>query len=119
MWSRVIEFMLACWLAVSPFIFRHDPEDFFLWAHDLICATLIGVCALVSFNSRLHRAHLLILPIAAWLVARAFLSEPPPAPALQNHIVVGLLLLMLAVIPCRSSQPPRKWQASIREKLQA
>lgn len=27
MWARVVEVMLGCWLAVSPFVFRHSADE--------------------------------------------------------------------------------------------
>src|SRR5207247_2056429 len=48
MWARVVEVMLGCWLAVSPFVFRHPAEERAWWANDLICALLVVALALLS-----------------------------------------------------------------------
>jgi len=111
MWARLFEFMLALWLSVSPFIFRHAADETFLWASDLSCASIIAVLSLASFNKRIEKIHLLNIAVGLWLIAvGAFRAESPPPPAMQNQIVVGLLLLMFAVIPSRSDEPPRAWQ---------
>lgn len=111
MWARLFEFMLALWLSVSPFIFRHGPDETFLWANDLTCATIIAVLSLSSFKPRIEKIHLVNIAVGFWLIGvGAFRAEPPPPPAMQNQVVVGLLLLMFAVIPSRSDDPPRAWQ---------
>lgn len=111
MWARVIEVMLGCWLAVSPFIFRHPAGDQVLWLNDLFSATAVIVLALVSFWPPLRFAHVANLAIALWLIAFGFWAFPYPAPpALQNDIVVGLLLLMFAIVPNEATLPPRPWR---------
>ena len=103
--------MLGCWLAVSPFIFRHGAEDRVLWFNDLFSAMIVIVFALVSFWPPLRFAHLANLVVALWLIAFGFwVSSYPPPLALQNDIVVGLLLLMFAIIPNEATQPPRPWR---------
>ena len=63
MWARVIEVMLGCWLALSPFIFRHVPEDRVLWLNDLFSALVVIVVALVSFWGPLRFAHVANLAV--------------------------------------------------------
>lgn len=109
MWARVVEVMLGCWLAVSPFVFRHGPDTRDLWTTDLACAAIIVTLALLSFAPRLRRAHLGQLAVAAWLVGFGYTGEG--APAHQNQIVVGLLLAMLAIVPSEASRPPPSWRA--------
>jgi len=110
MWARVVEVMLGCWLAVSPFVFRHSSEDRVLWFNDLFSALGIIVLALVSFWPPMQFAHVANFAIGLWLIAFGFLASPyPTPPALQNDIVVGLLLLMLAIIPNHATRPPQPW----------
>lgn len=110
MWPRVVEIMLGVWLSLSPFIFRHPPDMALWWATDFVAASLVWVLATLSFWDRTRRAHLFILPVSVLLIAVAYVaSEHPAPPALQNQIAVGLLLLMLAIIPSRASEPPRAW----------
>lgn len=112
MWSRVVEFMLGCWLAVSPFIFRHPEAADSLWWTDWISAGLVSGFSLLSFWWPARRAHLATAVVACALVAIGrFSSTGELAPALQNQIVVGLLLLMFALIPSHASQPPSAWYA--------
>jgi hypothetical protein len=111
MWARVIEVMLGCWLAMSPFIFRHNAEDRILWVNDLSSAIVVTAFALVSFWSPLRFAHFANLVVALWLIAFGFWAFPyPTPPALQNDILVGFLLLMFAIIPNEASQPPLSWR---------
>lgn len=108
MWARVTEVMLGCWLAMSPFIFRHGPEDRVLWVNDLLSATVVVVLAVVSFWSPLRFAHVANFVVGLWLIAFGFWASPHPAPpALQNDIVVGILLMMFAILPNHASLPPR------------
>jgi hypothetical protein len=112
MWARVIEVMLGCWLALSPFIFRHHAEERALWFTDLLSATAVIVFALVSFWSPLRVAHVANLVVALWLIAIGFWGSQYPTPAaLQNYIVVGFLLLMFAIIPNEATRPPLAWRA--------
>lgn len=110
MWSRVVEFMLACWLAASSFIFRYADDFVALRISDFACATAIATLALISYWRPTRHAHLLILPIALWLIGFGRFGVPAPLPAgLQNSMVVGILLLMFAIVPNAASQPPRSW----------
>jgi hypothetical protein len=110
MWARVVEVMLGCWLAVSPFIFRFTSEDRVLWFNDLFSALGIIVFALASFWPPTQFAHVVNFAIGLWLIAFGFLASAyPTPPGLQNDIVVGLLLLMLSIIPNHASHPPRPW----------
>jgi hypothetical protein len=111
MWARDLEFTLALWLAASPFVFRHPPEQPELWRTDFISAGLIALLSLASYAPRLRRAHLLELAVAAWLVGYGWSSAlEGHAPANQNHITVGLLLGMLAIVPSHASAPPPRWR---------
>ncbi|QEF97619.1 hypothetical protein Mal15_16600 [Stieleria maiorica] len=108
MWGRVVEIMTAVWLAASPFIFDAASDGIVLWS-DLGVALLIWVLSGLSYWPPTRRAHLLILVVAVGLVLWGRLAVLPPTPVHQNHIVVGLFLLMIAVIPNNASQPPSGW----------
>lgn len=111
MWPRVVEVMLACWLMLSPFVFRHPPDESGYWLTDLGCGFAVMILALLSLWERLRLVHLGIALVAAWLVGFGFLGAPHPAPpALQNDIAVGFLLLMFAILPNDASLPPRGWR---------
>lgn len=111
MWARVVEVTLACWLAMSPFIFAHPPDARGLWANDLACAALTALFALLSLHPAAKRAHLAGLAVGAWLAAFGWLSIDPerPSPARQNHICAGLILMMFAIVPGRTDRPPDAW----------
>jgi SPW repeat-containing protein len=112
MWARVIEVMLGCWLAMSPFIFRHSADETVMWLNDLFSALAVIVLALVSFLPRWRYAHVAIILVALWLIGFGFwASAYPIPPALQNDIVVGLLLMMFAIIPNEANLPPQAWRS--------
>lgn len=112
MWARHFEVAIACWLAMSPFVFPGALAERRVWLTDLLLALAICCFALASYWRRLRYAYLgnlvigLGLFVAGWWAARG--GEPPPTT--QNHILVGLLLAMFGIIPGRASQPPLAWQ---------
>ncbi|NGX46305.1 MAG: hypothetical protein K940chlam2_01494 [Chlamydiae bacterium] len=110
MWARVFEFSIASWLAMSPFIFSH--EEGWLFANDFTCSFLMMLFSLLSFHHRLFRMHLFNLLLAFWLILIGFLATPTLAlqPPLQNYIVIGLILGMVAIIPSNCHLPPKSWQ---------
>ena len=112
MWGRVVEIMIATWLALSPFIFRAQESATLVWI-DCSTAFAIALLAALSYWPPTRHAHLLTLVIAAALVVYGRFAELPPPPAQQNHIVIGLLLLMIAVIPNLASSPPMQWREQL------
>lgn len=111
MWSRVIEIMTGLWMLMSPFIFRYESEATVLWANDFATGGAVILFGLLSYWDPTRHAHLLTLIVSAWLIGFAYwygYGEPPPAS--QNHVVVGFLLAMFAVIPNDTDRPPRAWQ---------
>lgn len=111
MWSRVVEVMLGCWLAVSPFVFRHGGDDTAFWVNDLSCASAVILLALVSWWHPLRHAHVLIAGVGLWMIAFGYLHFGGPIPpAVQNNVLMGLLLVMFGVIPNRASEPPASWR---------
>lgn len=106
MFARVLEAVLAVWLALSPFVFDHGEAAFF--AVDFATATVVFVLALASFWRRAERAHLAILIPAAFLIVWGW-AYPERPPAAQNELIVGVLLAMLAIMPTRATEPPESW----------
>ncbi|MEZ6090322.1 MAG: hypothetical protein R3C05_20310 [Pirellulaceae bacterium] len=109
MWGRVVEIMTAVWLMASPFVFNVQDDLFVLWV-DFGIALLISACSGFSFWGPTRHAHLLILLIALGLMVWGRMTGTPPPPIHQNHIVVGLFLLMMALIPNDASHPPVAWR---------
>ena len=112
MWPRTVEVMLACWLAISPFVFQHPLSKTFWSWNDWGTAILIATFALLSFVHQTRRAHLLELLVAAWLIGLGWVTSSGGlgAPAQQNWICVGLLILMTAIIPGDCDRPPERWR---------
>lgn len=110
MWARVVEFMLSCWLAASPFIFHYSDSARALWWNDFLAAIGVGGASLLSYWRPTRRAHLFTLVVAIWLIGFGrFGSVGSPGPGMQNEIVVGLLLLMFALVPNHAAHPPGLW----------
>jgi hypothetical protein len=112
MWPRIFQFVIGLWLAMSPIIFEYHPLDRFHWVNTLVCAAAVAAISLLALAPGLRRIYLLTLVAGLWLVGVGFLAEPsPPSPALQNYIVVGLLLLMFGILPSPAHEVPKGWQA--------
>jgi hypothetical protein len=112
MWPRLVELLLAAWLAMSPFVFGHFPSERDLWLNDFVCAAVIATCALLSLRGATRRAHLVELPVALWLIVVGYFARSEALPALQNHILLAFVLLMVAVIPTDSNRPPAQWRSA-------
>ncbi|QDS92831.1 hypothetical protein FF011L_15800 [Roseimaritima multifibrata] len=112
MWGRVVEIMTAVWLAMSPWIF-HASSDQLLMAADLGVAFLIALLAGLSYWHPTRNAHLLTLLVAVGLIIWGRFAGTPPPFEHQNHIVVGLFLLMIALIPNEASTPPIAWRERV------
>ncbi|TWT90129.1 hypothetical protein Mal64_05120 [Pseudobythopirellula maris] len=111
MWARAVEIMLGLWLAISPAIFRGGEAEAALWATDLAVATWVIVCACLSCWLPLRHAHLAILAASGFLIAIAYLETGAPESATaQNHLMLGLLLAMFAIVPNYADEPPMRWR---------
>lgn len=117
MWARVVEFMLACWLAISPFIFSYPKDALFYWYNDLITCSLIAFFSLASYHTPIRKLHLCNLTIAFYLITLCFFFQADGLYApLQNYMVLGILLLMIAIIPTHADQPPVGWRKFFEKK---
>ena len=111
MWARIVEFMLALWLAISPFIFHYPGNQIFLWINDFVCAFFLILFALFSHMYVLRKLHLAILLISLWLTILAFSqTERPFPPAYQNYFILSVFLAMLAIVPSEADLPPHPWR---------
>lgn len=113
MWPRMAELAIAAWLAASPLVLapgQHAAAGDMPWLSDAVCAALIAMCALLSFTRPLAWLHLGELAVVAWLLGYGFLASPEPLPALQNDILVAMVLPMFAIIPNRATLPPHSWR---------
>tara|TARA_R110002049_G_scaffold50370_3_gene143136 strand:+ start:183524 stop:183868 length:345 start_codon:yes stop_codon:yes gene_type:complete len=111
MWGRIIEISTAVWLAISPWVFRSQDIMTLVWL-DLSISLLIVIFAGLSYWKPTRHAHLLSLVVAVGLIAWGRFGGTPPPVYHQNHIVVGLFLLMIALIPNEASKPPLVWRDS-------
>jgi hypothetical protein len=110
MWPRWIEIALALWLAMSPLVFPVETATVRHWAHDLAVAAAVLASSLMSFKPALGKLHVLNVVLGAWLVGVGYLASGWPSAVAQNHVAVGLLLIMVAILPNRSTLPPQAWR---------
>ena len=110
MWSRVVEVMLGCWLLMSPFLLEHETSEIAYWITDFTCGGAVILFGLLSYWRPTRHAHLLSLIAGGWLIGFAYFkgfgSAPPAA---QNHLILGLLLIMFAVIPNHAGRAASEW----------
>lgn len=110
MWSRDVEIMIGCWLAMSPFIFGHPSAETAWWINDFACALAVVTLAGSSYWKPLRYAHLGQLAVGTWLIGFAYFhgfgAEGGTPAALQNTVSVGLLLSMFGLIPNNAADPP-------------
>ncbi len=117
MWARVIEFMLAVWLGISPYIFGYTREMKFYWYNDYICAFCLSLFALLSFYKPLRKLHLCNLILVFWLIFLGyFLRSNELDNILQNYVVIALLLVMISLVPSEASKPPMPWRRFYNNK---
>ena len=108
MWPRVIEFMLACWIAMSPFIFRYPFNANFFWYTDLCCAGLVAFFALISLYHPLRKMHLCNIGVGLYLIGvNGFFDI---SPILENYMILGIILLIVSLVPIPANEPPEPWQ---------
>ena len=111
MWARIVEFMLACWLAISPFIFGYPSDARFFWINDFTCSILMIFFALICYYRPLRKMHLLNLLLSLYLIGLSYVFKGNPLEnALQNYMVLGLLLLMISIIPTDADKSPKPWR---------
>ncbi len=110
MWARNVEFMLGCWLGLSPFIFRVGADMRAVWVIDAIAAAAIALISLASYWPGSRKLHLLNGAIGLLLALFAFAQPLPATPAHQNYVVLGLLLALFSIVPNEASRPPEKWR---------
>lgn len=110
MWARHIEVMLACWLAVTPFVFEGDSASVSTRVVSWTSAAAVMTFSLVSYWPPARRAYLLTaltgLVIGGWAY---FAASDPASPVHQNFVVTGLLLMMMGILPCYNNRPPAAW----------
>lgn len=111
MWARIVEFMLACWLSISPFIFGYPDESLFFWINDLTCASLLAFFALICYYEPLRKMHLCNLALSFYLISLSYFFKGSSLEhPLQNYMVLGLLLLMISIVPSDADKPPKPWR---------
>lgn len=111
MWARIVELVIACWLATSSFVLHYSLEESFLKTNNIVCAVLIALFAFLSFYNRWRKMHLLTFGIALWLWGLSYITFPLTASfPLEHSVLIGLLLLMLVIVPSHTAQLSPSWQ---------
>jgi len=108
MWARVTEILLGVWLVISPMVMRDTRPE--VWAVDLTAGGAVILLASLSYAHRLRHAHVGIFGLALVLGLYGYFGERPLGAAAQNHVLVGILLMMFGIIPNRASTPPASWR---------
>ena len=116
MWPRIVEVMLGIWLTVSPFIFRLEPQQTTVWIVDLLAGALVMIFALIAVWPRFSKVRLAVTGLGILLALWGYFQTRPIAAFHQNHIALGLLLVMLSIIPGQASLPPVPWRSAAMKK---
>lgn len=116
MWARITEILLGIWMLISRFFFSYENLPITPLS-DLIVGICLIIPASLSFIPRLNKLHLLEFFPLIWLFYVPFSYPTPFLPfALQNYVVVALLIFMFVIIPSRASDHPRPWEKFLKEK---
>jgi hypothetical protein len=102
--------MLGVWLLIAPFVFGFvlgGSESIQAWA----CGSIVIVASCLSYWRPTRHARAATALAGLWLAASSYLTGAFPAPpAIQNGLLIGLLLVMFAIIPNEASKPPETWR---------
>lgn len=110
MWPRHIEVMLACWLAITPFVFAGDDAGIGTRVASWGSACAVLLFSLITYVPWARRSYLLTAATGTALFGWAYFSAAsPPSAVHQNFVVTGLLLMMTGIIPSYNNRPPKKW----------
>lgn len=91
-------------------------KRFFFWVNDFTVATLIALFSLGTYYKPLRKIHLVNLAIALYLIFLSYLFQDSPMyAALQNYMVLGIIILMTAIIPSEATKPPIPWRKYYEE----
>ena len=113
MWPRVIEGMLGCWMLVTPLVFRGTQSLGDYAGLALLSGGMLVTTSLLSFWHRTSFARFGTLAVALGLALHGYFSAPRPGPpAAQNELTIGLLLLLFAVLPNETNEPPAPWRGA-------
>lgn len=116
MWARLIELGFGLWLLASPFVFEDSSSATGLLVIDSLAGVFLIVSTAVNYRYPNRRYYLAVPVLGAALIGVAFLSGPHPLPLpQQNHIMVGLTIMMLGIVPNLALSPPQKWRTFERE----
>lgn len=111
MWPRVVEVTLGAWLLITPFVFRDSPAMDAYATNAMVSGSIVILASLLCFWHRTDRAYFVTLAVSLWLMGHGyFAAERPGPPPAQNEITVGLLLLLFAILPTETNQPPGPWR---------
>lgn len=107
MWAPTSCVFFGLWLMASPLIF-HIPDEYSrIWWSEIVLGSLIIFFGLLSCSRKWEAVRFINCAIAAISVLYGYFFFPHPRlPIAQNHILIGLLLLMFSIIPLWPSFPP-------------
>jgi hypothetical protein len=114
MWPRISEFIMGIWLIACPFLMGHTGDPVNLWMRDSFLGAGICLCAILSSFRRFRHVRLATGLLSLLLTLNAFVGSSFGSAAIQNHILLGLTLLMFAIIPNHPNLPPESWRMERR-----
>ena len=96
-WQDGSKILLACWLLSAP--------DLFMYKHDLLAAwngySVAAIFALFSMSAIVSFAaweEWITIAAGLWLIASPWLlGYSPTTPAVWNHVVIGMLAVVLSI----------------------
>ncbi len=97
LWARIGELLLAVWLLFSSLIFETTT---LLRVSDISCGAILLLFSWLSFYRPFHFGN---LGIGLWLFFIGYFFESPLPNSVQNDILIGLLLLILATVPRKNA----------------
>jgi hypothetical protein len=105
-WSTCLVTLLCAWLATSPFLWPTTRLGAFLTAASAIVAWVFSLLALARPR---YRWGVAVLGVLIGMSGMAFYGA---APAVTNHVICGVLLVVFALFPRRQPEPAAHPHAS-------
>ncbi len=110
MWARWCEVLVGLWLLASPLAFAFPDGQQAVRALPLTLGAGVVACALLSLRAATRRAHLIGFGLSLLLTGAGWWLRAPGVLVHENHVVSGLVLAMLTLVPSEATRPPRAWR---------
>lgn len=91
---RIVNLLLGMWLFLSAFLWNHTDAQYL---NAFTCGLVLGILGAAA-GERRPLLRLFTGQIGIWLMASTFLLPTGPGTRV-NHLLVGLLVLAMSVLP--------------------